>query len=78
MNSKEEIEKCEEIYAPMGAFIIFNRKYFDVGGTLYHGCLLFGEEISVAETAYKLRLKHPRKGKLRESERRKTLGSSSR
>lgn len=56
MNSRNEFERYEEIYAPMGAFIIFNRKYFDVGGTLYHGCLLFGEEISVAETVYKRRL----------------------
>ncbi|MFC1559165.1 glycosyltransferase [Gemmatimonadota bacterium] len=54
MNAKENTDTCKEVYAPMGAFIIINRKYFDVGGTLFHGCLLFGEEISVAETAFKL------------------------
>jgi len=49
-------KKQKVIYAPHGAFIIFNRLYFDSGGTLKHGCLLFGEEISVAETAYILKL----------------------
>jgi GT2 family glycosyltransferase len=53
--NKEKV--CEEIYAPMGAFIIFNRRYFDAGGTLYHEPFLYGEEISIAEEARKLKLK---------------------
>lgn len=44
------------IYAPHGSFIIFHRSYFEAGGTLDHGVLLFGEEIFVAETAQRLRL----------------------
>ena len=45
------------IYAPHGSFVIFNRKYFEEGGTLDHGVFLFGEEIFVAETARRLGLK---------------------
>lgn len=45
-----------KIYAPFGAFIIFNKNYFESGGTLDYECFLFGEEIFVAETAYKLNL----------------------
>ncbi len=48
--------KCERIYAPMGAFIILNKSYFNAGGTLNHGCFLYGEEISIAENAQKLNL----------------------
>ena len=44
------------IYAPDGAFIIFNRRYFEAGGTLNYGAFLAGEEIFVAETARRLGL----------------------
>lgn len=44
------------IYAPHGSFIVFHRSYFESGGTLAHGCFLFGEEIFVAETARRLNL----------------------
>lgn len=43
-----------QIYAPHGAFIIFNRSYFIEGGNLDYGSFLYGEEIFVAETALKL------------------------
>lgn len=45
------------IYAPHGSFIIFNRRYFEGGGTLNYGAFLFGEEIFVAETAQRLGLR---------------------
>lgn len=50
------INKPMKIYAPFGAFIIFNKNYFNAGGTLQHGTFLFGEEIFVAETVRSLNL----------------------
>lgn len=50
------LDKLMKIYAPFGAFIIFNKSYFKAGGTLQHGTFLFGEEIFVAETARRLNL----------------------
>lgn len=38
------------IYAPFGACLIFNKKYFLAGGNLDYPPFLFGEEIFVAET----------------------------
>ena len=48
--------KPVRIYAPQGAFIIFDQRYFESGGTLNHGAFLFGEEIFVAEMAQHLGL----------------------
>jgi GT2 family glycosyltransferase len=45
-----------KIYAPFGAFIIFHRSFFLAGGTLDYGCLIYGEEFMVAETARRLNL----------------------
>ncbi len=45
-----------KIYAPFGAFVIFHKKYFECGGTLDYPCLIFGEEIFLAETARRLGL----------------------
>jgi len=56
-HSNTQCNKLINIYAPFGAFIIFNRSYFESDGTLDHGNLIFGEEIFVAETAYRLNLK---------------------
>lgn len=50
------VDKPLKIYAPFGAFIIFNKSYFKAGGTLQHGTFLFGEEIFVAETVRRLNL----------------------
>ena len=47
---------AEKIYAPHGSFIALHRSYFEKGGTLDYGALLFGEEIFVAETARRLGL----------------------
>ena len=47
----------EEIYAPFGACILFHRSYFEAGGTLEYPAFLFGEEIFVAETARRWRLR---------------------
>lgn len=49
-------DKRLKIYAPFGAFVIFNKSYFKAGGTLQHGTFLFGEEVFVAETARRLKL----------------------
>jgi GT2 family glycosyltransferase len=46
----------QKIYAPHGSCIIFNKKYFERGGTLNHISFLFGEEIFVGETAKRLDL----------------------
>ena len=48
--------KPTRIYAPHGSFTIFNRRYFEAGGTLNYEVFLFGEEIFVAETAWRLGL----------------------
>lgn len=55
-NSKQKGPIPQQIYAPQGSFVAFNRKYFESGGTLDHGAFLFGEEIFVAETARRLGL----------------------
>ncbi len=58
LKSKKKIySDVIDIYAPHGSFIIFNRRYFENGGTLQHGVFLFGEEIFVAETVCKIGLK---------------------
>lgn len=44
------------IYAPHGSIIVFNRKYFDNGGTLNYGSFLFDEEIFIGETAHRIGL----------------------
>ncbi len=44
------------IYAPHGSFLVFNRAYFDAGGTLDYEPFLFGEENYVAEIARQLNL----------------------
>ena len=44
------------IYAPHGSFLIFSRRYFEEGGFIDDGCFLYGEEISVAETCWRLGL----------------------
>lgn len=47
---------AEPIYAPHGAFMIFNRRYFESGGSLKYGVFLYGEELFVAERARTLGL----------------------
>jgi GT2 family glycosyltransferase len=47
---KERTDSTLIIYAPHGSCIIFNRKYFEMGGGLDHISFLFGEEIFVGET----------------------------
>ncbi len=44
------------IYAPHGSFVIFSRKFFEVGGYLDENLFLYGEEISVAEICRTLSL----------------------
>lgn len=39
------------IYAPHGAFVVFGRKYFELGNDLMHPCFLYGEELLIAERA---------------------------
>lgn len=56
MGSQTSSPQLTAIYAPHGAFVIFHRTYFDAGGSLDHGTLLYGEEIFVAENARRLGL----------------------
>ena len=44
------------IYAPHGSFFIFSRRFFEEGGFIDDGCFLYAEEISVAETCWRLGL----------------------
>ncbi|QTA83253.1 Glycosyltransferase II domain-containing protein [Desulfonema limicola] len=46
----------KRIYAPHGSFIIFNKMYFESGGSLNYEPFLFGEEVFIAETARSLGL----------------------
>jgi GT2 family glycosyltransferase len=56
-NRRNPSSQSENIYAPHGSCIIFNKNYFEKGGTLDHPTFLFGEEIFVGETAGRLGLK---------------------
>ena len=40
-----------KIFSPHGAFLIFNRSYFDKGGVIDNGYFLYGEEDSIAAIA---------------------------
>jgi GT2 family glycosyltransferase len=52
--SKTNLKKSRGIiYAPHGAFLIFTRSYFELGGSIDFGSNLFGEEIFVAEECRK-------------------------
>jgi GT2 family glycosyltransferase len=55
-NKKSEVNPARNIYAPHGSCVIFNKNYFERGGTLDHISFLFGEEIFVGETAKKFGL----------------------
>ena len=44
------------IYAPHGSFLVFNRAYFEAGGSLNYEPFLYGEENYVAEIAKQLGL----------------------
>ena len=50
------LEECE-IFSPHGACIILNSTYFKKGGLIDDGYFLYGEEDSIAATAFKLKLK---------------------
>lgn len=52
----EARESAREIYAPHGAFVLFNRSFFAAGGSLQHPPFLYGEEITVGERARRLGL----------------------
>ncbi len=47
---KNKIKEID-IYAPHGSFFILNKNYFNKGGNLEHGVLMFGETITIAENA---------------------------
>ena len=49
-------QQARKIYAPHGAFLIFSRQYFRLGGFLDDGYFLYGEEVSVAEICRRLHL----------------------
>jgi hypothetical protein len=47
----------EFMYAPHGSFIVFTRRYLELGGNFSYPRFLFGEEIFVAESCRRLHLK---------------------
>ena len=56
-NTQTAIHHTIDTYAIHGSFVIFNKSYFDKGGSIKYPSFLFGEELFVAETAIKLGLK---------------------
>ncbi len=48
--------KSMKPYAVHGSFMIFNKFFFEKGGTINYPCVLFGEELFIAEQALKLNL----------------------
>lgn len=53
----EPSEGAQDIYAAHGSYLIFSSEYFRRGGDFRHEPFLFGEEVSVAESARRLGLK---------------------
>lgn len=47
----------EFMYAPHGSFIVFTRRYLELGGNFSYPRFLFGEEIFVAESCLRMNLK---------------------
>ena len=45
-----------KLYAIHGSFMILNKNFFQKGGTINYPCVLFGEELFIAEQALKLNL----------------------
>jgi len=56
--SRRANKQCEAMkpYAIHGSFMIFNKTFFQKGGTINYPCVLFGEELFIAEQALKLNL----------------------
>ena len=48
--------KALKPYAVHGSFMIFNKTFFQKGGDINYPCILFGEEVFIAEQALKLNL----------------------
>jgi GT2 family glycosyltransferase len=55
-NRRPHSAKAMPVYSAHGSFIIFNKAYFERGGTFKAGAFLFGEEFFVAETCRRLGL----------------------
>ncbi|HKC68259.1 MAG TPA: glycosyltransferase [Bacteroidia bacterium] len=56
-NKKNETNKeIKNPYAVHGSFMVFNKSFFQKGGTINYPAVLFGEEIFIAEQARKLNL----------------------
>jgi GT2 family glycosyltransferase len=49
--------KCIQIFAPHGAFVLFNKIYFLAGGDLVPQIFLYGEELLIADTSARLGLR---------------------
>jgi GT2 family glycosyltransferase len=49
-------QELQSIYSPHGAFVIFSRKYFELGGEIDDGLVLYAEEFSVGEICRRLGL----------------------
>ena len=54
--AKNDFELACNPYAIHGSFMVFNKSFFEKGGTLNYPSFLFGEELFIAETVRKLNL----------------------
>lgn len=45
------------IYAPHGSIVVLHRRFFERGGELRYGAMMFGEEIHIAEQARRIGLR---------------------
>lgn len=50
------VHRIEPIYSPHGAFVIFSRRYFELGGEIDDELLLYAEEFSVGEICKRMNL----------------------
>jgi GT2 family glycosyltransferase len=53
---QQTVTTCPQIYAAHGSFLIFSRRFFEAGGYFDENLFLYGEEISVGEICYSLKL----------------------
>lgn len=54
--NKQYVADAVPIYAAHGSFFIFSRRFFETGGFIDENLFLYGEELSVAEICYSLKL----------------------
>jgi GT2 family glycosyltransferase len=56
MLERPDGDEPRNIYAPHGSIVLLHRRFFEGGGTLRYGGLMYGEEIHLAEQARRVAL----------------------